>query len=53
MSDAVFTGYRMPAPDGTPKACYKLMLNCWNLIPSERPNFDEILKKLQKIIKKL
>jgi len=38
------SGYRMPAPDGTPDAMYKLMLRCWEYQPENRPHFAEIFQ---------
>ena len=36
------SGYRMPAPEGTPEEMYKLMLRCWQYEPEDRPHFPEI-----------
>jgi len=36
------SGYRMPAPEGTPDEMYKLMLRCWQYEPEDRPHFPEI-----------
>jgi tyrosine-protein kinase Fer len=38
----LFTGYRMPAPEGTPDEMYHLMLRCWEYEPENRPHFDQI-----------
>ncbi|XP_056003157.1 tyrosine-protein kinase Fer-like isoform X2 [Ostrea edulis] len=46
-------GYRMPAPEGTPDACYDLMMKCWEYNPAERYHFDKIHKELQSILKSL
>lgn len=48
-----FPGYRMPAPEGTPDACYDLMMKCWEYNPAERYHFDKIHKELQSILKSL
>lgn len=48
-----FVGYRMPAPEGTPEACYDLMMKCWEYNPSERYHFDRIQKELHSIYKSL
>ncbi|XP_011251363.2 tyrosine-protein kinase Fer isoform X2 [Camponotus floridanus] len=40
--DKINTGYRMPAPDGTPDEIYRLMLRCWEYEPEKRPHFDQI-----------
>ncbi|XP_061180685.1 tyrosine-protein kinase Fer-like [Saccostrea echinata] len=47
----VTEGYRMPSPKGTPKACYDLMLKCWEKEPTNRFQFDAVVEKLNKIIK--
>lgn len=36
------SGYRLPAPDGTPEEVYRLMLRCWEYEPEKRPHFDQI-----------
>ncbi|XP_062566100.1 tyrosine-protein kinase Fer-like [Saccostrea cucullata] len=46
-------GFRMPAPEGTPEACYDLMMKCWEYNPNERYHFDKIHKELQSIFKSL
>lgn len=38
----IASGYRMPAPDGTPEEIYRLMLRCWDYEPEKRPHFDQI-----------
>ncbi|GLV31114.1 FER tyrosine kinase [Carabus blaptoides fortunei] len=40
--DKIDTGYRMPAPEGTPDQMYCLMNRCWEYNPEKRPHFDEI-----------
>ncbi|CAJ0583363.1 unnamed protein product, partial [Mesorhabditis spiculigera] len=35
-------GFRMDCPDGCPQAVYRLMLQCWNWSPSDRPRFRNI-----------
>ncbi|KAK2171480.1 hypothetical protein NP493_1060g01042 [Ridgeia piscesae] len=47
--EEVDQGYRMPAPDGTPDACYSLMVKCWEYEPRDRPHFDVIYRELQQI----
>lgn len=36
------SGYRMPAPEGTPEEIYRLMLRCWDYEPEKRPHFEQI-----------
>lgn len=40
--EQIDAGYRMPAPENTPKEMYRLMLKCWAYEPESRPHFDEI-----------
>merc|ERR1711936_1215658 len=40
--ELIDSGYRMPAPDGTPDEVYQLMLRCWQYEPEDRPHFAEI-----------
>ncbi|XP_037077411.1 tyrosine-protein kinase Fer-like isoform X3 [Pollicipes pollicipes] len=44
--EMIDSGYRMPAPDGTPDAMYKLMLRCWEYQPENRPHFAEIFTQV-------
>lgn len=41
----------MPAPEGTPKEMYQLMLNCWEYDPEKRPHFDKISKIVDVLVK--
>lgn len=43
------TGYRMERPKSCSHGLYELMLACWNFNPSERPNFNEIIKILDNL----
>jgi len=40
--ELIDSGYRMPAPEGTPDEVYQLMLRCWQYDPDDRPHFTEI-----------
>lgn len=40
--EKIDSGYRMPAPEGTPDEMYRLMLRCWEYKPENRPHFDQI-----------
>jgi len=44
--ELIDSGYRMPAPDGTPDEVYQLMLRCWQYDPDERPHFAELHAKI-------
>lgn len=43
----VESGYRMEAPEGCPDKIYKIMTDCWEKDPSQRPNFTRIEKALE------
>lgn len=45
------SGYRMKAPEGTPKECALLMSNCWVFSTKDRYNFQEVEFELMKIHK--
>lgn len=49
----VLLGYRMPAPDGTPEDIYRLMLQCWQYQPENRPHFDKIYATMESLVKTL
>jgi len=40
--ELIDSGYRMPAPEGTPDEIYQLMLRCWQYESEDRPHFSEI-----------
>ncbi|CAG9533872.1 unnamed protein product [Cercopithifilaria johnstoni] len=42
-------GFRMDAPEGCPPSVYRLMLQCWNWSPSDRPRFQEIHANLESL----
>ncbi|XP_065217837.1 tyrosine-protein kinase Fer-like isoform X2 [Planococcus citri] len=42
--EKIDSGYRLPAPEGTPDEMYSLMKNCWQYEPENRPHFDDILR---------
>ena len=39
---AVESGYRMPCPRDCPEWLYRIMLDCWNYEPKDRPMFDHL-----------
>lgn len=43
----------MPAPKGTPKALYHLMMKCWEYNPADRCHFDRIKKEVRLMINSL
>lgn len=40
-------GYRLPPPEGCPKAVYQLMVQCWNPRRKMRPTFASIKDRLE------
>ncbi|XP_071035198.1 tyrosine-protein kinase CSK [Parasteatoda tepidariorum] len=40
-------GYRMEAPEGCPSDIYDIMKQAWDLEPENRPNFIDVLKRLE------
>ncbi|XP_060837887.1 tyrosine-protein kinase Fer isoform X1 [Rhopalosiphum padi] len=51
--EKIDTGYRMPAPEGTPEEIYRLMLQCWQYQPENRPHFDRIYATMESLVKSL
>ncbi|CAH1707424.1 tyrosine-protein kinase Fer isoform X3 [Aphis gossypii] len=51
--EKIDTGYRMPAPEGTPEEIYRLMLQCWQYQPENRPHFDSIYATMESLVKSL
>ncbi|UMM40511.1 hypothetical protein L5515_017113 [Caenorhabditis briggsae] len=43
-------GFRMDGPQGCPPSVYRLMLQCWNWSPSDRPRFRDIHYNLETLI---
>lgn len=43
----------MPAPEGTPKALYDLMMKRWEYKPGDRCHFDRIKKEVHLMISPL
>uniref|UniRef100_A0A8C5PNY3 Tyrosine-protein kinase n=1 Tax=Leptobrachium leishanense TaxID=445787 RepID=A0A8C5PNY3_9ANUR len=41
------TGYRIPQPMNCPNDFYKIMLECWNAKPEERPTFETLQWRLE------
>lgn len=49
--EKVSKGYRMESPENTPKYCYSLMRNCWEVNSAKRYHFKDLVKKFQTSIK--
>ncbi|KAL5020316.1 hypothetical protein ScPMuIL_003208 [Solemya velum] len=45
--EKIESGYRMPAPSGTPAKLYDLMLDTWKYDPTNRPRFAEVHTRLK------
>jgi tyrosine-protein kinase Fer len=43
----------MTAPEGTPEEIYRLMLQCWQYQPENRPHFDKINTIMESLVKSL
>ncbi|XP_041470895.1 tyrosine-protein kinase receptor Tie-1-like [Lytechinus variegatus] len=48
----VANGYQMPRPRHCAQEVYAIMTGCWKKDPTNRTNFDQILKDLEKILEK-
>uniref|UniRef100_A0A8W8JS63 Protein kinase domain-containing protein n=1 Tax=Magallana gigas TaxID=29159 RepID=A0A8W8JS63_MAGGI len=48
--EKVTEGYRMEAPKNTPKACYNIMMNCWEERPAYRSHFEDLVIKLRQLL---
>lgn len=42
----VTNGGRLGSPPGCPPAIYKIMADCWNPTPEDRPTFSNLLERL-------
>lgn len=49
--DRVEGGYRLPAPMKCPKIVHAIMMDCWDKDRFRRPNFEEIVKRLDELIR--
>lgn len=49
--DRVEVGYRLPAPVNCPKIVHGVMMDCWNQDRTQRPRFEEILKRIDDLIR--
>ena len=39
-------GHKMKRPENCPEILFELMLDCWQLVPHERPTFLQICQRL-------
>ncbi|XP_055716503.1 tyrosine-protein kinase receptor torso isoform X2 [Phlebotomus papatasi] len=47
------SGYRMERPRNCGVQLYELMLSCWKINPHDRPNFTDIVKKIDQLMMEL
>nr|XP_058972509.1 ephrin type-A receptor 4-like [Pocillopora verrucosa] len=47
----VEAGYRLPPPQGCPKIIHSLMIECWHKDKTKRPNFSDIVTRLDELIR--
>uniref|UniRef100_A0A1B0D1X1 receptor protein-tyrosine kinase n=1 Tax=Phlebotomus papatasi TaxID=29031 RepID=A0A1B0D1X1_PHLPP len=47
------SGYRMERPRNCGVQLYELMLSCWKINPHDRPNFTDIVKKIDQLMVEL
>lgn len=45
----VTNGGRLGMPPGCPSVIYKIMADCWNPTPEDRPTFASLLSRLQAV----
>ncbi|XP_063094192.1 tyrosine-protein kinase Fer isoform X16 [Cavia porcellus] len=51
--EQVERGYRLAAPQHCPKDIAKIMMKCWDYKPENRPKFNELLRELDIIKRKI
>src|SRR6185369_11809124 len=44
-------GYRDPRAPGTPEAYFELYSECWDNIPEQRPNVEQVYERLESLLK--
>ena len=47
--DYVLGGQRLPKPESCPQELYSLMLKTWEANPADRPDFETLIRALEKI----
>ena len=47
--EKVNSGYRMPSPEDCPSKMYKLMAECWDAEPLQRPSFKELFQSIDRM----
>ncbi|XP_064080209.1 vascular endothelial growth factor receptor 1-like [Macrobrachium nipponense] len=43
-------GYRLPCPKYSPEKVYKMMLDCWQIEPMDRPPFSDLVKRMIRLL---
>ncbi|CAK5083803.1 unnamed protein product [Meloidogyne enterolobii] len=46
IQEVIHSGYRLPAPQDTPKRLYEIMMTCWYAERNLRPTFAQLLSQL-------
>ncbi|KAL7072715.1 hypothetical protein ACQ4LE_008300 [Meloidogyne hapla] len=46
IQEVIHSGYRLPAPQDTPKRLYEIMMTCWHAERNLRPTFAQLLGQL-------
>uniref|UniRef100_A0A915CD76 Tyrosine-protein kinase receptor n=2 Tax=Parascaris TaxID=6254 RepID=A0A915CD76_PARUN len=47
----IVNGGRLEPPNGVPDQVYSLMLECWSTVDSDRPKFDDIIERIDAMIR--
>lgn len=47
----IVNGGRLEPPNGVPDQVYALMLECWSTVDSDRPKFDDIIERINAMIR--
>jgi ephrin-B len=50
IQEVIHNGYRLPAPQDTPKKLYEIMLACWQTDRQSRPTFANLLEHLTQFL---
>lgn len=45
-----YAGSRLGRPSNCSEDCFSVMLQCWSVVPSERPTFSLLYDELQKLL---
>ncbi|XP_066964608.1 vascular endothelial growth factor receptor 1-like [Macrobrachium rosenbergii] len=48
--EKIENGYRLPCPKYSPDKVYKMMLDCWQIEPMDRPPFSDFVKRMIRLL---